>query len=302
VLTTPFGERPARVGRAASNEVVVSDTTVSAHHLLAWREAGTHWVKDLGSTNGTFLNDKRIWSAHPVNSGDRVRLGTSCELEIRTDERGVVESRRGRVVEDRFAGVRHPVTEDRFTIGPTAFCDVVVPDAPLTTLTFHADGEIWRGNEVDEGPLAVSEDFLVGERSFRVLDVEDVISPTEVPRGDRYPYRLRATLEGAFGAEAVVETLDGKRTCAVRGDNRAILLYLLARKFADDGQNVPERRGWVPDDEMMSGIWGRHGDENKLNVLLHRLRAELRQAGFDPWFIEKKQRLVRLRVAEVVLQ
>ena len=79
---------------------------------------------------------------------------------------------------------------------------------------------------------------------------------------------------------------------------------MLGRRYEEDRlRGVPvEERGWCPDDEVMTGIWGRHGDENKLNVLLHRLRAELRGAGFDPWFIEKKQRYVRLRVSEVTLR
>ena len=48
----------------------------------------------------------------------------------------------------------------------------------------------------------------------------------------------------------------------------------------------------------MSGVWGRHGDINKLHVLLHRLRADVREQGLDPWCIEKKQRYVRIRVLD----
>ncbi|MGK0347601.1 MAG: hypothetical protein ACI855_003688, partial [Myxococcota bacterium] len=46
------------------------------------------------------------------------------------------------------------------------------------------------------------------------------------------------------------------------------------------------------------GVWGRGaGEDNKLHVLVYRLRNELKKAGFDPWFIEKRRKYIRARIA-----
>ncbi|MDP2309006.1 MAG: FHA domain-containing protein [Pseudomonadota bacterium] len=300
------GEVAIHVGRAPGNELVVSDTTVSGHHLMAWKEGSTVWIKDLASTNGTFVNERRIRSVSAVQNGDRIRLGTTCVLQVRADAGDVSPRLRGRVLEDLRAGTRFPLSHDRFSIGSGADADLRLPDGPerAATLIIHSDGEVRLGTDEDEGPLALGVEFSVGDRAFRVSEVEDAQSATEVPAGERYPYRMTATLEGQFGAEATLEDIPSRRMHKIDSGNRAVILFLLGRRFEEDRLRgvPPEERGWCPDDEVMTGVWGRHGDENKLNVLLHRLRAELRVAGFDPWFIEKKQRFVRIRVTEVAIR
>lgn len=74
--------RTATVGRHPSREVVISDETVSATHArLAFDPASNRFqVTDLGSSNGTFVNGKRVTSAH-FGPGDTLRFGTA-ELEV----------------------------------------------------------------------------------------------------------------------------------------------------------------------------------------------------------------------------
>ncbi|MDP2316113.1 MAG: FHA domain-containing protein [Pseudomonadota bacterium] len=307
VHAVQVGEGQVHVGRSPGNELVVSDPTVSGHHLMAWCEGTTIWIKDLASTNGTFLNDRRIRSVHPVRDGDTIRLGTTCLLQVRAEEENARPRARGFVLEDLRAGTRFPLSGDRFSIGSAPDCDLRLADGPdrAATLILHWNGEVRLGTADDEeGPLAANVEFTVGDRVFKVSEVDDVQAATEVPAVERYPYKLSATLEGPFGAEAVLEDVPTRKTHKIDSGNRAVLLFLLGRRFEEDRlRGVPsEERGWCPDDEVMTGVWGRHGDENKLNVLLHRLRAELRVAGFDPWFIEKRQRFVRLRVTEVAIR
>lgn len=307
VHAVPVGEAAIHVGRAPANELVVSDPTVSGHHLMVWRDAQAIWIKDLGSTNGTFLNERRIRSVHPVRDGDKVRLGTSCVLQVKAAiPTPSADRARGFVLEDLRAGTRFPLTGDRFSIGSGTRADLRLPDGPeiVGVLILHSNGEVRLGTDESEGPLPVGEEFIIAERPFRVVEVDGVQAATEVPAAERYPYRLSVTLEGPFGAEATLEDLPTKKSHKIESGNRAVLLFMLGRRFEEERiKGVPsEERGWCPDDEVMTGIWGRHGDENKLNVLLHRLRAELRTAGFDPWFIEKKQRFVRIRVTEAAIR
>ncbi len=57
----PLGPRPLRLGRAASADIRLDSVHVSSAHALAWRDAsGSARVRDLGSTNGTFVGGSRI--------------------------------------------------------------------------------------------------------------------------------------------------------------------------------------------------------------------------------------------------
>lgn len=69
------------LGRAADCGVVVDDTYVSQHHARVMPRDGHYVVEDLGSTNGTFLNRKKVVGAMPVGRGDRIQVGnTTLEL------------------------------------------------------------------------------------------------------------------------------------------------------------------------------------------------------------------------------
>jgi len=62
------------IGRAASNEISVPHVTVSRQHAGIEYTDGMFLVKDLGSSNGTFLNDEMLNSEFPLMTGDRIRL------------------------------------------------------------------------------------------------------------------------------------------------------------------------------------------------------------------------------------
>src|SRR5215212_5422762 len=59
------------------------DTQVSRRHARISVQGGQVVVEDLGSTNGTYVNDQPISSPRALNPGDRVRIGLTV-LELRT--------------------------------------------------------------------------------------------------------------------------------------------------------------------------------------------------------------------------
>jgi len=63
-----------RIGRAADNDVVVSDPHVSQQHAEVTFEGGKWWIRDLDSTNGTVVQGERIDKV-VVEGALRVRLG-----------------------------------------------------------------------------------------------------------------------------------------------------------------------------------------------------------------------------------
>ena len=62
------------IGRAASNEISIPHVTVSRQHASISYTDGMFLVTDLGSSNGTFLNDDMLTGPFPLMSGDRIRL------------------------------------------------------------------------------------------------------------------------------------------------------------------------------------------------------------------------------------
>lgn len=65
----------AAVGRDAGSAVALDEDTVSARHAVFQCQNGRWWIEDLGSTNGTFINRRRISGRARLNDGDEVQFG-----------------------------------------------------------------------------------------------------------------------------------------------------------------------------------------------------------------------------------
>ncbi len=66
----------ARIGRSEESEIVLADPSVSRAHAVVEIKTGGAVVRDLGSTNGTFVNGRRIESAR-LGDGDELRFGNT---------------------------------------------------------------------------------------------------------------------------------------------------------------------------------------------------------------------------------
>ncbi len=66
---------PFQVGRRSSNNLTISNRTVSGRHAELLVDNGELRLKDHSSTNGTFLNGKRVNSLMPVSDGDVIHFG-----------------------------------------------------------------------------------------------------------------------------------------------------------------------------------------------------------------------------------
>ena len=58
-------------------EIHLEDPFASSHHARIIREGPVVVIEDLGSTNGTYLNDSPLSGPQPLHDGDRIRIGDS---------------------------------------------------------------------------------------------------------------------------------------------------------------------------------------------------------------------------------
>lgn len=65
------------IGRSHDATVRISDAGISRQHATIRREGKYFWVTDLGSANGSFVNDVAVTAARALRHGDRLQFGSS---------------------------------------------------------------------------------------------------------------------------------------------------------------------------------------------------------------------------------
>ncbi|MEX0835801.1 MAG: FHA domain-containing protein [Nitriliruptor sp.] len=79
----PLGKQAITLGRASGADIVIDDVYASDEHAQLLPDGEGGWnVRDLGSTNGTFLNGAKLTHPVPVATGDQLRLGKT-RVEVR---------------------------------------------------------------------------------------------------------------------------------------------------------------------------------------------------------------------------
>jgi hypothetical protein len=72
-----------QIGRAEGCHIQLTDTYASQYHARVFGRDGTWFVEDLGSTNGTYLNQRRVaGTPTELHAGDRLKIGKTV-LELR---------------------------------------------------------------------------------------------------------------------------------------------------------------------------------------------------------------------------
>jgi pSer/pThr/pTyr-binding forkhead associated (FHA) protein len=174
VIERELSETETKIGKGPQNQIILADPAVSTTHAAIRREADGYLLTDLGSRNGTFLNETRITDPHPLKHGDVIKMGR-CTLTLR------IAAASQTVMLDRPpvpAPAHHtaqPVTEDELA---AAFVSGGLIDA--------AQVERLRGPEAK------------GRRLVRALVEEKVVSDTD----------LRDLISSRFGIPLVdIQTL-----------------------------------------------------------------------------------------------
>jgi hypothetical protein len=74
--------RPSVLGRSDDADIVIDDPYASEFHLRVGLQAGDLVVHDLGSTNGTYVNGRRVTVPTSLAKGDALQIGKTI-LEVR---------------------------------------------------------------------------------------------------------------------------------------------------------------------------------------------------------------------------
>ncbi len=70
------------IGREAGNDIVVEDPQVSRRHAQLTRQGSAYLIEDMGSTNGTYVNGKRVTAPVLLSNSDLVGLADTVVLAV----------------------------------------------------------------------------------------------------------------------------------------------------------------------------------------------------------------------------
>jgi pSer/pThr/pTyr-binding forkhead associated (FHA) protein len=88
-IELPLGE--ITIGRDEESAISVELHTISRHHARIFMRKRTHFVEDLGSTNGTFVNGAPVTDVVPLGFGDVIQVG---QVRLRLERPRADRSRR----------------------------------------------------------------------------------------------------------------------------------------------------------------------------------------------------------------
>jgi pSer/pThr/pTyr-binding forkhead associated (FHA) protein len=93
------------IGKASHNRIVLSDPTVSGAHAMILARDGGYNIVDLGSSNGTFVNGRKLGNeSHVLQNGDKIQLGQAL-LTFRNPAE-TVESKTARLTPEALEEIR----------------------------------------------------------------------------------------------------------------------------------------------------------------------------------------------------
>jgi pSer/pThr/pTyr-binding forkhead associated (FHA) protein len=76
-----------KIGKGPQNDIILADASVSGAHAMISFDNGVFKLSDLGSRNGTLLNDARVSEPREIHHGDLIKMG-HCTLTFRLKEAG----------------------------------------------------------------------------------------------------------------------------------------------------------------------------------------------------------------------
>ncbi len=258
------------VGRSRKSDLRIPNRRVSAEHaILAW--SGSGWVlRDLGSTNGTYVNGKRL------SVGERIRIRRNTLVAF-----GDVEDS-WRLVSDSppLPSIINVATGERVVQDGPMLGIPSAEDPEMTVYWSKAGWIIETAGEVR--PLLQDTRIAVGDAEFQIQFPEELagtLVDTELADDDGEPldgfrFIFASDGQGSVGMDAEGRT--GRLKLRPRAHHATLLLLAKERETAIHAGLDTGQAGWVDFDETAARL---AIDPKTLNVHIHRARQELARHG-----------------------
>lgn len=258
---------PARlvVGRSTTCGLRLDDPLVSSEHAaLTW--TGTRWsIKDLGSSNGTYVDGVVVRSGgtHMLRVGAQLAFGNQQAVWELADD-----------------GPPIPMATNVVTNEVRAAPDglLVLPDDEHPDVTiFESSAGVWIEERSDGTSREIGEEqILTVGRDPWLVQLPGVVEGTPQARATLGLHTLTLEFAVSRNEETVeITVLDGPVAIRLETRDHAYVLLTLARLRRDDQHLPAEERGWRDRATLEKML---RMDANALNVAIHRARKQLRGA------------------------
>ncbi len=209
----PVGSMEIVMGRSRSCEITLNDDNVSRRHAVLRPQDGDVMIEDLGSTHGTFLNDRRLRGILSLHEGDTIMVGAQ---KFQLVSRAEAEEKVGKLT---------PLVEEEFVPPPPAGGGEEEAEHDRTRFAgeveamdtqYHAMDQAMRHDEDDDDHTRALVD-----QATRMLDAEELQG---LKPGREESKNLTKTV---MGAALVVALLGGG-------------LYMIANLLGGEGRTAAE--------------------------------------------------------------
>lgn len=278
------------VGRSRRCDLVLTARDVSSEHaILEW--SATHWqVRDLGSRNGTFVDDARVTpgARTPLVAGASLRFGAGPAWLL--------------VDADPPCALAVALADGARRLADAGYLALPGPDDPALAVYQDADGRWLLDQDGAVRPLDDRE--VVDAGGLWRVHLPSAAAGTE-EAGLVLTSRLRLRFAVSRDEETVaLLALAGERRIdlQVRAHHYPLLL-LARRRLADRAAGLrPDDQGWLRMDDLLAML---RTKEDHLGVAIHRARAQLARAGVADAaaLVERRPgaRMLRIGVTDIEL-
>lgn len=276
-----LGDRTV-VGRSPSAGLRLDHPSVSAEHGTVYWHDDAWWVRDLGSTNGTFVGPDQL------GPGEKHRLEAGAAIRFGDDDPQLVWT----LESDQPPGAR-AVASSNVRVARGGLLLLPSEDVPTVSVFLDEAGR-WiaeRGDEMEE--VADQRTLIVDDLRWRLcLPPGQGAADVSTTMPTRRDLRVLEACSMDFRVSRDEEYVEVLLAC---GPERFELpprsfhytLLTLARRLVDDRGLPPPERGWIYADELASQLGT---SRPKLNLDVCRARQQVAELG-----IEGAGRLVQRR-------
>ena len=195
VLERPIERDETTIGKAPMNDILLADAAVSHQHAKINLVDGTYVLTDLGSRNGTTLNDVSLKEPRPLRHGDVIKMGRSTITFHQPDDSSTVVLPPSELAQLGLApdkGTSTAITED--ALADALVAAKLVPAEEMTRVRSASGGPRLYQALIDEN--------LASEESLR-----DIMSRTfKLPIADFQAHQLDPKIVSVLPAKLVSDS------------------------------------------------------------------------------------------------